>query len=264
MRAPTLTFRRRPRTTASGCPGKPESPNREKTGKFSDFSRFLRKSVPKTLGIQLFTDEFPRKQNRESIRDNKETNSREQGTIRELAKNPIRSPPRIRWRQNASSWWITNNQQPGWVRVRTNTRPRHPGSNPQSCMTKLKRSAKFRAPPCSTFAFALARLRANWGSTARAPNICPGGEHFSIAFSHCNNIMTQCARRRQAKRRARSPVWRRTCEKVSEFDSDLRRPGRGSGDFRAKPKARCCAIIAFLPAGPARRIAWTSASAPRR
>src|SRR5271155_1192341 len=56
----------------------------KKTGKFSDFSRFLRKSVRKPLGIQLFTDEFPSKQNRESIRDNRETDSREQGMSREF------------------------------------------------------------------------------------------------------------------------------------------------------------------------------------
>jgi hypothetical protein len=56
----------------------------KKTGKFSDFSRFLRKTVPKTLGIQLFTNEFPSKQNRESIRDNREANSREQGMSREV------------------------------------------------------------------------------------------------------------------------------------------------------------------------------------
>src|SRR5271163_4943712 len=56
----------------------------KETGKFLRFSRFLRKPVSKTLGIQLFTNEFPSKQNRELIRDNREINSPEQGTIREL------------------------------------------------------------------------------------------------------------------------------------------------------------------------------------
>src|SRR5271155_2635238 len=39
----------------------------KKTGKFSDFSRFLRKSVPKTLGIQLLTNKFPSKRNSQAV-----------------------------------------------------------------------------------------------------------------------------------------------------------------------------------------------------
>src|SRR5271154_1421594 len=59
-RPPSKIFRRRrPRTTESEPPQHgPPLLTGKKTRKFSDFSRFLRKSVPKTLGIQLFTNEF--------------------------------------------------------------------------------------------------------------------------------------------------------------------------------------------------------------
>ena len=78
----------------------------KKTGKLLRFSRFLRKSVSKTTGIQLLTKKFPSKQNRELIRDNREAISREQGTIREFRE---KSDPLAATHPMASKGFLSTN-----------------------------------------------------------------------------------------------------------------------------------------------------------
>src|SRR5271170_5735294 len=96
----------------------------KKTGNFADSGAFCEKQSRKRLGIQVFTNEFPSKQNRELIRDNREANSREQGMSREFRE---KSDPLAATHPMASKCFLlVETTEYGRTRLASPDRPRRP------------------------------------------------------------------------------------------------------------------------------------------